>query len=169
MVRSFGLSRSCFFLFLFHLQVGFGQTICTPLRPRCEDCRVSNRCPSAFKETAVPTSKTKKSSPRKGSWSRLAPAQALRHALFSPPRFLWALFQSPGGGPEPAEFWRASLLASVAVWDIYKRLPSPILGEPAVSVAWYWIKSHNYTICGVPIEWSTMGNDEYNREMRHSS
>ncbi|CAA6660134.1 unnamed protein product [Spirodela intermedia] len=46
------------------LLVGFGQTICTPLRPHCEDCRVSNCCPSAFKETAVSTSKTKKSIPR---------------------------------------------------------------------------------------------------------
>ncbi|CAA7396446.1 unnamed protein product [Spirodela intermedia] len=49
------------------LLVGFGRTICTPLRPHCEDCRVSNRCPSAFRETAVSTSKTKESSPRKGS------------------------------------------------------------------------------------------------------
>ncbi|KAI3949736.1 hypothetical protein MKX01_040953 [Papaver californicum] len=30
-------------------QVGFGQTICTPLRPRCGMCGINNLCPSAFK------------------------------------------------------------------------------------------------------------------------
>jgi len=40
------------------LLVGFGQTICTPLRPRCGECLVSSFCPSAFKETASPNSKT---------------------------------------------------------------------------------------------------------------
>ncbi|KAL9266940.1 Endonuclease III homolog 1, chloroplastic-like protein [Drosera capensis] len=47
------------------LLVGFGQTICTPLRPRCEICTVSELCPSAFKEAASP-SKPKKtgSSPK---------------------------------------------------------------------------------------------------------
>ncbi|XP_059075865.1 endonuclease III homolog 1, chloroplastic isoform X2 [Cryptomeria japonica] len=34
------------------LLVGFGQTICTPLRPHCGECLVSNICPAAFKETA---------------------------------------------------------------------------------------------------------------------
>lgn len=42
------------------LLVGFGQTICTPLRPRCEMCCISELCPSAFKETS-PASKQKKS------------------------------------------------------------------------------------------------------------
>lgn len=42
-------------------QVGFGQTICTPLRPRCGMCCVSEFCPSAFKETSSPASKQKKS------------------------------------------------------------------------------------------------------------
>ncbi|KAJ6733881.1 ENDONUCLEASE III-LIKE PROTEIN 1 [Salix koriyanagi] len=42
------------------LLVGFGQTICTPLRPRCEMCGISELCPSAFKETS-PASKQKKS------------------------------------------------------------------------------------------------------------
>ncbi|KAF8014140.1 hypothetical protein BT93_H0087 [Corymbia citriodora subsp. variegata] len=32
------------------LLVGFGQTICTPLRPRCDKCGVNELCPSAFKE-----------------------------------------------------------------------------------------------------------------------
>ncbi|XP_002966510.2 endonuclease III homolog 1, chloroplastic [Selaginella moellendorffii] len=31
------------------LLVGFGQTICTPLRPRCGDCLISNLCPAALK------------------------------------------------------------------------------------------------------------------------
>ncbi|XP_040373681.1 endonuclease III homolog 1, chloroplastic isoform X2 [Rosa chinensis] len=43
------------------LLVGFGQTVCTPLRPRCGVCSVSEFCPSAFKETSSPLSKTKKS------------------------------------------------------------------------------------------------------------
>lgn len=34
------------------LLVGFGQTICTPLRPRCGECSVNDLCPSAFKETS---------------------------------------------------------------------------------------------------------------------
>ncbi|KAL6529820.1 alpha,alpha-trehalase nth1 [Orobanche gracilis] len=33
------------------LLVGFGQTICTPLRPRCGMCTISGFCPSAFKES----------------------------------------------------------------------------------------------------------------------
>ncbi|KAG9447073.1 hypothetical protein H6P81_013201 [Aristolochia fimbriata] len=43
------------------LLVGFGQTICTPLRPRCGECHINNLCPSAFKVTSSPRSKTKKS------------------------------------------------------------------------------------------------------------
>ncbi|CAL1404683.1 unnamed protein product [Linum trigynum] len=44
------------------LLVGFGQTICTPLRPKCEMCSVSDLCPSAFKEkTSSPSSKLKRS------------------------------------------------------------------------------------------------------------
>lgn len=39
------------------LLVGFGQTVCTPLRPRCGICTISQFCPSAFKEsTASPSS-----------------------------------------------------------------------------------------------------------------
>ncbi|VFQ92111.1 unnamed protein product [Cuscuta campestris] len=38
------------------LLVGFGQTICTPLRPHCENCKVNNLCPFAFKETSSPSS-----------------------------------------------------------------------------------------------------------------
>ncbi|KAK6157916.1 hypothetical protein DH2020_012164 [Rehmannia glutinosa] len=41
------------------LLVGFGQTVCTPLRPRCGICTVSGFCPSAFKESPSPSSKTK--------------------------------------------------------------------------------------------------------------
>ncbi|XP_065869306.1 endonuclease III homolog 1, chloroplastic isoform X2 [Euphorbia lathyris] len=44
------------------LLVGFGQTICTPLRPRCRMCSITELCPSAFKETSTPKSKVKKSS-----------------------------------------------------------------------------------------------------------
>ncbi|CAH2059916.1 unnamed protein product [Thlaspi arvense] len=44
------------------LLVGFGQTICTPLRPRCETCSVAKLCPAAFKETSTsPSPKLKKS------------------------------------------------------------------------------------------------------------
>ncbi|KAM3326641.1 endonuclease III 1, chloroplastic [Capsicum chacoense] len=38
------------------LLVGFGQTICTPLRPRCAKCTVSEFCPSAFTEISSPAS-----------------------------------------------------------------------------------------------------------------
>lgn len=41
------------------LLVGFGQTVCTPLRPRCDQCCINNLCPSAFKEAASPISKAK--------------------------------------------------------------------------------------------------------------
>lgn len=43
------------------LLVGFGQKICTPLRPRCGVCSISELCPSAFKETPIKSSKMKKS------------------------------------------------------------------------------------------------------------
>ncbi|KAL1200350.1 Endonuclease III-like protein [Cardamine amara subsp. amara] len=43
------------------LLVGFGQTICTPLRPHCGTCSISELCPSAFKETPRASSKLKKS------------------------------------------------------------------------------------------------------------
>ncbi|KAK9200990.1 hypothetical protein WN944_016191 [Citrus x changshan-huyou] len=46
------------------LLVGFGQTICTPLRPRCGMCTVSEFCPSAFKESSTSSSKSKKSGKR---------------------------------------------------------------------------------------------------------
>ncbi|KAL0884504.1 hypothetical protein Bca101_008485 [Brassica carinata] len=42
-------------------QVGFGQKICTPLRPRCGVCSINELCPSAFKETQSKSSKLKKS------------------------------------------------------------------------------------------------------------
>ncbi|KAL5727159.1 DNA-(apurinic or apyrimidinic site) lyase [Ranunculus cassubicifolius] len=32
------------------LLVGFGQTICTPLRPKCGMCSINHLCPAAFKE-----------------------------------------------------------------------------------------------------------------------
>ncbi|KAF7824282.1 endonuclease III-like protein 1, chloroplastic-like [Senna tora] len=47
------------------LLVGFGQTICTPRYPRCGECGVSEFCPSAFKETSSPSSKSKKLSLKK--------------------------------------------------------------------------------------------------------
>lgn len=31
------------------LLVGFGQTVCTPLRPSCSSCKINSMCPSAFK------------------------------------------------------------------------------------------------------------------------
>ncbi|KAL8208546.1 hypothetical protein R6Q57_007958 [Mikania cordata] len=40
------------------LLVGFGQTICTPLRPSCSLCTVSGLCPSAFQEV-TPTKKSR--------------------------------------------------------------------------------------------------------------
>ncbi|KAJ1275389.1 hypothetical protein BS78_05G132000 [Paspalum vaginatum] len=42
------------------LLVGFGQTICTPLRPKCDMCGINNICPSAFKESSSPNPKQKK-------------------------------------------------------------------------------------------------------------
>ncbi|CAL4993734.1 unnamed protein product [Urochloa decumbens] len=42
------------------LLVGFGQTICTPLRPKCDMCGINNLCPSAFKESSSPNPKQKK-------------------------------------------------------------------------------------------------------------
>lgn len=33
------------------LMVGLGQTVCTPLRPKCDICELSDICPNAFKET----------------------------------------------------------------------------------------------------------------------
>lgn len=42
------------------LLVGFGQTICTPLRPKCDKCGINNICPSAFKESSSPIPKQKK-------------------------------------------------------------------------------------------------------------
>ncbi|XP_075085430.1 endonuclease III homolog 1, chloroplastic isoform X3 [Nicotiana tabacum] len=47
------------------LLVGFGQTICTPLRPRCAKCTVSQFCPSAFKEMSSPASTSRTLSPKK--------------------------------------------------------------------------------------------------------
>ncbi|KAL1805541.1 hypothetical protein ACET3Z_028609 [Daucus carota] len=43
------------------LLVGFGQTICTPLRPQCGKCNIVDLCPSAYKEAASPKSTAKKS------------------------------------------------------------------------------------------------------------
>ncbi|KAK9672267.1 hypothetical protein RND81_12G087800 [Saponaria officinalis] len=47
------------------LLVGFGQTICTPLRPRCDSCKLNNLCPSAFKEAYSPAKSKKLASPQK--------------------------------------------------------------------------------------------------------
>lgn len=44
-----------------HLLVGFGQTICTPLRPKCDECFNNVICPSAFSEKT----KEKKTSKKK--------------------------------------------------------------------------------------------------------
>ncbi|KAG8387122.1 hypothetical protein BUALT_Bualt03G0220400 [Buddleja alternifolia] len=49
------------------LLVGFGQTVCTPLRPRCGACTVSGFCPSAFKEMPSSSSTPKKPHPNKRS------------------------------------------------------------------------------------------------------
>lgn len=40
--------------------VGFGQTICLPVKPKCAECLNQKLCPSAFKE-----SPTKKGKPKK--------------------------------------------------------------------------------------------------------
>lgn len=43
------------------LFVGFGQQICKPVAPKCESCKVSQRCPSAFKPSPrIPTRKPKR-------------------------------------------------------------------------------------------------------------
>ncbi|QCE09127.1 endonuclease III [Vigna unguiculata] len=42
------------------LLVGFGRSICTPLRPHCGECSVSSFCPSAYKEVSSFSSKSKK-------------------------------------------------------------------------------------------------------------
>ncbi|PKA66705.1 DEMETER-like protein 2 [Apostasia shenzhenica] len=42
------------------LLVGFGQTVCTPLRPKCGMCSVNKFCPSAFKESSSPKPKSLK-------------------------------------------------------------------------------------------------------------
>nr|CAD1819938.1 unnamed protein product [Ananas comosus var. bracteatus] len=47
------------------LLVGFGQTVCTPLWPKCGICSINKLCPSAFKESSSPNSKAKKSSSSK--------------------------------------------------------------------------------------------------------
>ncbi|KAI3772582.1 hypothetical protein L6452_03772 [Arctium lappa] len=41
------------------LLVGFGQTICTPLRPSCDICIINDLCPSAFREATPKKTKTK--------------------------------------------------------------------------------------------------------------
>ncbi|KAK1378929.1 Endonuclease III-like [Heracleum sosnowskyi] len=46
------------------LLVGFGQTICTPLRPQCGKCSITDLCPSAFKEASSPKSTPRKSQKR---------------------------------------------------------------------------------------------------------
>lgn len=47
------------------LLVGFGQTVCTPLRPKCGMCGINQSCPSAFKEAVTnspsPSKRAKKS------------------------------------------------------------------------------------------------------------
>ncbi|OAE33874.1 hypothetical protein AXG93_1921s1220 [Marchantia polymorpha subsp. ruderalis] len=40
------------------LLVGFGQTVCTPLRPHCTDCLINQLCPAAFKEPIKSPSKS---------------------------------------------------------------------------------------------------------------
>uniref|UniRef100_A0A3Q7I6V5 Endonuclease III homolog n=1 Tax=Solanum lycopersicum TaxID=4081 RepID=A0A3Q7I6V5_SOLLC len=47
------------------LLVGFGQTICTPLRPRCAKCTIREFCPSAFKEISSPASTSKTRRPKR--------------------------------------------------------------------------------------------------------
>ncbi|XP_072981738.1 endonuclease III homolog 1, chloroplastic isoform X2 [Typha angustifolia] len=49
------------------LLVGFGQTVCTPLRPKCGICGINKLCPSAFKESSSPNSKSKKPNKSKRS------------------------------------------------------------------------------------------------------
>ncbi|XP_073012888.1 endonuclease III homolog 1, chloroplastic [Typha latifolia] len=49
------------------LLVGFGQTVCTPLWPKCGICGINKLCPSAFKESSSPNSKSKKPNKSKRS------------------------------------------------------------------------------------------------------
>ncbi|CAM6094804.1 unnamed protein product [Calypogeia fissa] len=45
------------------LLVGFGQTICTPVRPHCGECAINSVCPAAFEEPSkCPSLKVKRSS-----------------------------------------------------------------------------------------------------------
>ncbi|CAG0915090.1 unnamed protein product [Notodromas monacha] len=48
------------------LLVGFGQTICTPLRPKCADCLNKSLCPYGAKAPIVVSSPRKKNSSRTG-------------------------------------------------------------------------------------------------------
>lgn len=42
------------------LMVGFGQTVCLPIRPKCGECLSNKICPVAFKVTVSPKKKTDK-------------------------------------------------------------------------------------------------------------
>ena len=39
------------------LLVGFGQTICSPVSPKCQNCSINSLCPSAFVESKTPKRK----------------------------------------------------------------------------------------------------------------
>ncbi|XP_065347818.1 endonuclease III-like protein 1 [Cloeon dipterum] len=58
-----------------HLLVGFGQTICRPVNPRCAECLNKDTCPAAFKEV--------KKSPAKKS-----PAKKKEEGIMSKPKVL---------------------------------------------------------------------------------
>ncbi|KAK6914577.1 hypothetical protein RJ641_021898 [Dillenia turbinata] len=57
------------------LLVGFGQTVCTPVRPRCGMCGISDLCPFAFKESGSPSFTAKKS--ENGAWHSITIENAL--------------------------------------------------------------------------------------------
>lgn len=59
----------CFLYFFSAMKVGFGQTVCTPLRPKCGQCTINHLCPSAFMESSSPVSKGRKSKSIKEEWS----------------------------------------------------------------------------------------------------
>uniref|UniRef100_A0A0E0MEL6 Endonuclease III homolog n=1 Tax=Oryza punctata TaxID=4537 RepID=A0A0E0MEL6_ORYPU len=109
------------------LLVGFGQTICTPLRPKCDMCGINNICPSAFKESSSPNPKQKKISKQRLAKKKLTgvarlvplrppPATASTEPLPPPP---------PSRRPRfPTDEARASPLAPPPPHHRRPRLPA---------------------------------------------
>eukprot|EP01125_Pyxidicula_operculata_P015668 TRINITY_DN5342_c0_g1_i1.p1 TRINITY_DN5342_c0_g1~~TRINITY_DN5342_c0_g1_i1.p1 ORF type:complete len:357 (-),score=93.39 TRINITY_DN5342_c0_g1_i1:80-1150(-) len=58
-----------------YLLVGFGQTICTPTSPKCDECTVNDLCPSAFKFPKFEKKKKKTPTKRKPKKESISPKQ----------------------------------------------------------------------------------------------